>query len=247
VENCQELLSSPGVWYWHVRNEHLTEYLKGKRKRAPPEACTSKTPASQASLSGLSGVPESTPDLERSDLPDSTASLIQHNLLGSTTNFVQPLLSDSTLPLTQSDVSQSSPSGTHSNIPGGSGANVTSCFSKEVAASWLLKLKEKHHLSQSAMADVLQMTKVVHSHAVSKTHEAILRLNEDINVNQNCPYIPYPFDNLSSEYLLRVHLKKNYPYVVRMCMTHCIVVCYAYTTCIPIQCCNFSCDACMTL
>ena len=54
IEHCPKTFSSPGVWYWHIRNHHLAEYLKGKRKRRPENAVES--PQSRESTTcGMSG------------------------------------------------------------------------------------------------------------------------------------------------------------------------------------------------
>ena len=102
-------------------------------------------------------------------------------------------------------------------------------FSKDVAASWLLRLKEKHYLSQSAISDVVKLMQVVHSQAVSEAQKQVLFLCGKNGLHESFLDISCPFEELSSEYLLRTYLKNNFPYVVRMCA--CVCVCTRVVIC----------------
>jgi hypothetical protein len=91
----------------------------------------------------------------------------------------------------------------------------TTEIAKDEVASWLLRLKEKHHLSQKAVKDVIEFSQVVHSSAITQACEraSAFSLCDNNGILDSLSSIPHPLTDLSSEYLLRMHLKKGFPFV----------------------------------
>ena len=100
---------------------------------------------------------------------------------------------------------------------------------RDVIVKWISRFKEKHHLTQSAVKDIVEFAQVIHSYAISKACEQIATLSKDKDSMNAIQNIQHPLKGLESEYLLRMHLKKNFPYVVSFAssigLTHlCLII-----------------------
>ena len=94
----------------------------------------------------------------------------------------------------------------------------------DFAMGWLLKLREVHHITESALGDVLGLCKSLHSHFLTYMVQSIPTIS-DSNASQECleKFCDYisdhctwidAFDVLKSPYQRHLYIQQHYPYVV---------------------------------
>ena len=97
-------------------------------------------------------------------------------------------------------------------------------ISRDVAAGLLMKLKDKHHLSQIALEDVVETTSSVCEHVLQEVHIAIQEAANKHNVNPQSPFLQdvmdcietatNPLQELGTAYRQQAYVAKHFPYVV---------------------------------
>ena len=87
----------------------------------------------------------------------------------------------------------------------------------------MLKLREHHHLSESACADVIAFTKVLNQQYTSAMKDSVKKLIDVNCCKHSClqqvydvidSAVKYPLLGKDSVYLLKSHISKLSPYVV---------------------------------
>ena len=96
--------------------------------------------------------------------------------------------------------------------------------SKDVVGAMMLKLKDKHKLSNSAIEEAIQLTDVVANHVVKDTLRLIEQNANAQGMNTNTSFfinlpkiaenVSNPLAALETIYKQRMYVTKNFPYVV---------------------------------
>jgi hypothetical protein len=93
---------------------------------------------------------------------------------------------------------------------------------KDRAMSWLIKLREVHHLSDKALADVIEMSKALHLHFATSVESVLETVQKDSTCQTSCMqklrnHLAFDFtgalDSLKSSYQRRLHIAGNYHFV----------------------------------
>ena len=95
---------------------------------------------------------------------------------------------------------------------------------QDVAAGLLLKLKERHRLSQAAIDEVVQIVGTVSDHMVIESLTAVRQCGEAHGMDMSSPFfqdlpgilenVSNPLATLGTAYRQQSYVKKNFPYVV---------------------------------
>ena len=99
------------------------------------------------------------------------------------------------------------------------------CFmSHDVAAGILVSLKEKHHLSQPALDEVVEMTEAICGHVLDQANSEVLAVAQRYNVDSQSPFIQEllqclgnissPLTGLHTAYRQQKYVETSFPYVV---------------------------------
>ena len=99
--------------------------------------------------------------------------------------------------------------------------NVAKQEAMDIAMGWVTKLRQIHHVTESALVDVIEMCKELQSQFLLVVQDAMSNLPvhtecmEQFNdVMSDHSTWPYLFNRLKSPYQRLLYVKQNYPYVV---------------------------------
>ena len=112
----------------------------------------------------------------------------------------------------------------HSLLTVNSPIDAPTFVTQDVAAGLLLKLREKHRLSQAAVDEVVQIVSTVSDHMVIEALSAVRGLGESHCMDINSPFfqdlpetlesVSNPLAQLGTAYRQQTYVAKNFPYVV---------------------------------
>ena len=104
------------------------------------------------------------------------------------------------------------------------GSITSNLVSQDAAAGMLLKLKEKHKLSQAAVEEVIQVVGIITDHVAVETLSAVKRSAETHGIDMDSPFIKslpsipqdvsHPFSSMETAYRQQSYVRNKFPYVV---------------------------------
>jgi hypothetical protein len=206
VNGCEQEFSTASVWYWHVRRNHITLYTTRKRRSNTFAVKTMECPEEDDDQSQFGLCLQ---------IPHNSAT-IGESILDKTMETVVIADKDENATTEEQD-SDSKAEETLNEC-----AVCDEKVVKDRAMSWLIKLREVHHLSDKALADVIEMSKALHLHFATSVESVLETVQKDSTCQTSCMqklrnHLAFDFtgalDSLKSSYQRRLHIAGNYHFV----------------------------------